>query len=77
LAPTFIIPDDFKPQIAIEARVTEGDGMSGDTVNRAQHPATLAMRGQSPVQPKFQVVARIAERSRPGFGSLKNGTASP
>ena len=64
-APDFIIPNEFNPQIVIEAKLTEDDGTARDKVTRVQHLGALAMEGQPPNQPKFEVVACIAGR---GFG---------
>jgi hypothetical protein len=61
-APDFIIPSEFNPQIVIEAKVTEDDGTARDKVTRVQHLESLAMAGQPPSQPKFEVVACIAGR---------------
>lgn len=60
--PDFIIPDEFNPQIVIEAKVTEDDGTARDKVTRVQHLRALSMEGQLPDQPKFEVVACIAGR---------------
>ena len=57
-APDFVIPDEFDPQIVVEAKVTEDDGTARDKVTRVQHLAALSMEGQ----PKFEVVAAIAGR---------------
>jgi hypothetical protein len=64
-APDFIIPDEFNPQVVIEAKVTEDDGTARDKVTRVQHLASLATAGQRSGQRKFEVVACIAGR---GFG---------
>jgi hypothetical protein len=64
-APDFIIPNEFNPQVIIEAKVTEDDGTARDKVTRVQHLHTLSLQGQPPDQPKFEVVACIAGR---GFG---------
>ena len=64
-SPDFIIPDEFTPQIVIEAKVTEDDGTARDKVTRVQHLGALSMEGQPPNRPKFEVVACIAGR---GFG---------
>ena len=64
-APDFIIPNEFNPQVAIEAKLTEDDGTARDKVTRVQHLASLSMQGQPPDQPKFELVACIAGR---GFG---------
>lgn len=64
-APDFIIPDEFNPQLVIEAKVTEDDGTARDKITRVQHLAALSTEDQSADQPKFEVVACIAGR---GFG---------
>jgi len=64
-APDFIIPDEFNPQVVIEAKVTEDDGTARDKVTRVQHLGSLAMAGQSGGKARFEVVACIAGR---GFG---------
>lgn len=56
-APDFIIPNEFNPQLVIEAKVTEDDGTARDKVTRVQHLHSLSMAGQPPDQPKFDVVA--------------------
>lgn len=64
-APDFIIPDEFNPQIVIEAKVTEDDGTARDKVTRVQHLGSLATAGQPANTARFEVVACIAGR---GFG---------
>ena len=64
-APDFIVPNEFNPQVVIEAKLTEDDGTARDKVTRVQHLASLSIQGQPPGQPKFEVVACIAGR---GFG---------
>ena len=63
--PDFIIPNEFNPQIVIEAKLTEDDGTARDKITRVQHLGALSMEGQPPNKPKFEVVACIAGR---GFG---------
>ena len=63
--PDFVVPNEFNPQVVIEAKFTEDDGTALDKVTRAQHLATLSMEGRPWGQPKFEVVACIAGR---GFG---------
>ena len=41
-APDFIIPDEFSPQVVIEAKINEDDGTTRDKVTRVQHLATLS-----------------------------------
>ena len=61
-APDFIIPDEFNPQVVIEAKVTADDGTARDKVTRIQHLSELAMKDRSSGRPKFEVVAVIAGR---------------
>ena len=64
-APDFVIPNEFNPQVVIEAKLTEDDGTARDKVTRIQHLGTLSMEGGPEGQPRFEVVACIAGR---GFG---------
>ena len=64
-APDFAVPNEFNPQVVIEAKLTEDDGTARDKVTRVQHLAALSLEGQLPHEPKFEVVACIAGR---GFG---------
>src|SRR5579863_2838813 len=62
-APDFIVPDEFNPQVVIEAKITEDDGTARDKVTRVQHLGALSMEGrQGDQEPKFEVVACIAGR---------------
>ena len=62
-APDFIVPDEFSPQIVIEAKITEDDGTARDKVTRVQHLGALAVQGrQAHEAPRFEVVACIAGR---------------
>lgn len=68
-APDFIIPNEFNPQVVIEAKLAEDDGTARDKVTRVQHLHTLSMRGRTAAQgPTYQVVACIAGR---GFKQRK------
>ena len=64
-APDFVVPNEFNPQVVIEAKLTEDDGTARDKVTRVQHLGALSMEGGPEGQPRFQVVACIAGR---GFG---------
>lgn len=65
-SPDFVVPNEFNPQVVIEAKLTEDDGTARDKVTRVQHLSTLSMWGQPPGgPPKYEVVACIAGR---GFG---------
>lgn len=67
-APDFIVPSEFKPQVIIEAKLTEDDGTARDKVTRIQHLGELSMSGAVGGVPRFEVVACIAGR---GFGVRK------
>ncbi|HMJ64669.1 MAG TPA: hypothetical protein VK615_04900, partial [Candidatus Binatia bacterium] len=67
-APDFIVPDEFNPQIVIEAKLTEDDGTARDKVTRIQHLGQLSMAGVRNRRPKFEVIACIAGR---GFGQRR------
>ena len=62
-APDFIVPDEFNPQIVIEAKLTEDDGTARDKITRVQHLGSLSTQGRtSDEAPRFEVIARIAGR---------------
>jgi hypothetical protein len=62
-APDFIVPDEFSPQVVIEAKITEDDGTARDKVTRVQHLASLSQKGLSKrAQPRFEVIACIGGR---------------
>jgi hypothetical protein len=61
--PDFIVPDEFNPQVIIEAKLTEDDGTARDKITRVQHLGTLSMQGRQPHEPpRFEVIACIAGR---------------
>jgi hypothetical protein len=64
-APDFIVPDEFNPQVVIEAKITEDDGTARDKVTRIQHLGELSTVGMPAGQHRYQVIACIAGR---GFG---------
>ena len=64
-APDFVVPNEFNPQVVIEAKLTEDDGTARDKVTRIQHLGALSMDGRPEGQLRFEVVACIAGR---GFG---------
>ena len=64
-APDFVIPDEFSPQVVIEAKIAEDDGTARDKVTRVQHLAELSVSGDPSGKPGFEVVACIGGR---GFG---------
>jgi hypothetical protein len=62
-APDFIVPDEFSPQIVIEAKVTEDDGTARDKITRVQHLGALSLKGvKAGKAPRFEVIACIAGR---------------
>lgn len=63
--PDFICPDEFNPQVVIEAKLTEDDGTARDKVTRVQHLDRLSKEGQPSGERRYQVIACIAGR---GFG---------
>lgn len=63
--PDFIVPDEFNPQIVIEAKITEDDGTARDKVTRIQHLGALSVAKRPKDSPQYEVVACIAGR---GFG---------
>ena len=67
-APDFVIPNEFNPQVIIEAKLTEDDGTARDKVTRVQHLGTLSIVGGTADKPRFEVIACIAGR---GFGERR------
>ena len=61
-APDFVIPDEFAPQIVIEAKMAEDAGTARDKVTRIQHLGTLSTTDVPNGQQKYQVIACIAGR---------------
>ena len=59
-APDFIIPDEFNPQVIIEAKLTEDDGTARDKVTRIQHLNAISALPDG--RQKFEVIACIAGR---------------
>ncbi|MFQ5796673.1 MAG: hypothetical protein ACE5JP_16715 [Candidatus Bipolaricaulia bacterium] len=64
-APDFIVPDEWNPQVVIEAKITEDDGTARDKVTRIQHLAAISNQQRREGRPGFQVIACIDGR---GFG---------
>jgi hypothetical protein len=62
-APDFIIPDEFNPQVVIEAKITEDDGTARDKVTRILRFATFSTQDLPPNKPpRYEVIACIAGR---------------
>lgn len=64
-APDFIIPDEFHPQVIIEAKITEDDGTARDKVSRILRLVSMAEERTRQGQQTYQVIACLAGR---GFG---------
>jgi len=64
-APDFIVPDEFNPQVVIEAKITEDDGTARDKVTRIQHLCEISSQRGSSGGTRFEVVACTGGR---GFG---------
>jgi len=64
-APDFIVPDEFNPQVVIEAKIAEDDGTARDKITRVQHLAYLSSKGRPSGSYKYEVIACIGGR---GFG---------
>lgn len=64
-APDFIVPDEWNPQVVIEAKITEDDGTARDKVTRIQHLAEIGRKRELKGESSFQVIACIDGR---GFG---------
>lgn len=64
-APDFIVPDEWNPQVVIEAKITEDDGTARDKVTRIQHLAEISHQRRLQGEVGFRVVACIDGR---GFG---------
>jgi hypothetical protein len=63
--PDFIIPNEFNPQIVIEAKICEDDGTARDKVTRIQHLGNLSQDFARQGKTGFEVIACIGGR---GFG---------
>ena len=63
--PDFICPDEFNPQVVVEAKLTEDDGTARDKVTRVQHLDRMSRERQPHGRRRYQVIACIAGR---GFG---------
>lgn len=64
-APDFLIPDQFRPAVVIEAKLAEDNGTARDKVTRVQHLAELRDQRLRRGDPTFEVVACVDGR---GFG---------
>lgn len=64
-APDFIIPDEFNPEVIIEAKLTEDDGTARDKATRVIRLCQMAEERSRAKKPSYEVIACLAGR---GFG---------
>lgn len=64
-APDFIVPDEFNPEVVIEAKITEDDGTARDKITRVQHLASMSEARTANGGNSFEVIACVGGR---GFG---------
>jgi hypothetical protein len=64
-APDFIIPDEFQPQIIIEAKLTEDDGTARDKATRVIRLCQMSDERKRSGKGSYEVIACLAGR---GFG---------
>ncbi|MGA2586242.1 MAG: hypothetical protein ABSF88_04350 [Candidatus Aminicenantales bacterium] len=60
--PDFVIPDQFAPQVVIEAKVCEDDGTARDKVTRILRLVTLSNTKQEGKASGFEVIACLSGR---------------
>lgn len=61
-APDFCVPDEFNPQIVIEAKITEDSGTARDKITRVQRLALMNPERVARGTPEFEVVACVDGR---------------
>jgi len=61
-APDFFIPDEWRPKVVIEAKITQDDGTARDKVTRIQHLASISNKRKQNGETPFQVIACIDGR---------------
>lgn len=61
-APDFIIPDEFRPCVVIEAKVTEDEGTARDKITRIQRLALQSQEWKQQGREGFEVIACIDGR---------------
>jgi hypothetical protein len=64
-APDFIIPDEFQPQVIIEAKLTEDDGTARDKATRVIRLCQMSEERERSGKGGYEVIACLAGR---GFG---------
>jgi hypothetical protein len=67
-APDFIIPDEFHPQVIIEAKLTEDDGTARDKATRIIRLCQMAEAREREGKGRYEVIACLAGR---GFGQRR------
>jgi len=61
-APDFIIPDEFRPCVVIEAKITEDEGTARDKITRIQRLALQSQEWEQQGKEGFEVIACIDGR---------------
>lgn len=61
-APDFCIPDEFNPEVVIEAKITEDEGTARDKITRVQRLSLMNHDREAAGQAPFQVIACIDGR---------------
>ena len=61
-APDFCIPDEFNPQVVIEAKITEDEGTARDKITRVQRLSLMNHDRQAAGNSPFEVIACIDGR---------------
>lgn len=61
-APDFCVPDEFNPQVVIEAKITEDEGTARDKITRVQRLALMNHDRIAAGKPTFEVIACIDGR---------------
>jgi hypothetical protein len=64
-APDFIVPDEFDPQVVIEAKLTEDDGTARDKATRIIRLCQMSEERKRSGKNGYEVIACLAGR---GFG---------
>jgi hypothetical protein len=61
-APDFCIPDEFNPQVVIEAKITEDEGTARDKITRVQRLSLMNHDREAAGKAPFEVIACIDGR---------------
>ena len=61
-APDFCVPDEFNPQVVIEAKITADEGTARDKITRVQRLSLMNHDRMAAGKPPFEVIACIDGR---------------